>query len=305
MQKYILIFILSVLLVSTGQAQTDKTAVSEKAPDSSAVITLPFEIINGYPLVKCQMDGKEGKFLFDTGNTGDHLSLNIKYFDVAKDKLTKIGEGFYGSGEKFDVYAKQVGSLACGDLVKKNFRSTLNEMGGAEKAMGGSLLGMIGVSAMLDYEMLIDYSRKVIKLYPIDANGELLVKRDETLTPKTVINFDFVKNLPIADAVIKSKDGNKDIRVSFDTGKSLIFVKDSVKQNWVDAKFVDLGEDNKYRSLISFKGSDKVHQIDSMVFLDQSHMEAEGYKYEIGLGYPFLHKQPTLWNFKKKTITLL
>jgi hypothetical protein len=76
-----LLGLLTLLLNANAQSHTaNKISPSNNYSDSKLDFTLPFHLIDGYIFIDGQVNGKKGKFMFDTG-TPFAFFLNLKLAD--------------------------------------------------------------------------------------------------------------------------------------------------------------------------------------------------------------------------------
>lgn len=64
-------------------------------------ITLPLTIVKGYPFIEGSIHGTKGKLMFDVGEAP---ALVIDSHTVTPPNGKVVGNGFFGSGQTYDVY---------------------------------------------------------------------------------------------------------------------------------------------------------------------------------------------------------
>jgi len=92
----LLLGLLSLSLNANAQGHTaNKISPSNNYSDSKLDFTLPFHLIDGYIFIDGQVNGKKGKFMFDTG-TPFAFFLNHHFVPLAKDKYLSAGQAASG-----------------------------------------------------------------------------------------------------------------------------------------------------------------------------------------------------------------
>ena len=290
----------------------DTSLSYESAAEPGKPIELPLKVVDGYPLVQCTVDGRQGWMLFDTGTDGSML-LNTASKDFSREGLVKKGEGTYGSGQHFIVYAKTVESLNCGNLRVSHFEAYATDQTDQDKAMGGSLIGFIGRRLMDDYAVVFDFSRSVVLLYALDEKDDPKELDLAYTHPAVVIPYRSIAGQPspVADVSIGTTMKRLDGIAVFDSGTNILNIlanrieKEKLRSPVVKREGKKDGDGTPfYRSKIAFDNeSGKTFDLNDFI-LQQSNEGADRQSFVVTIGYPFLKDHVTLWNFKKHQIAI-
>ncbi|MCO6477034.1 MAG: aspartyl protease family protein [Phaeodactylibacter sp.] len=158
-------------------------------------ITISFTFSGRLIIVRATANGRPGPFLLDTGSEG--LILNQDQFAPRRNS----------DGRSIDITGNsQAEHSTCADLVlsglaRKCEPARLADISGLEQAVGHSLLGIIGRHCFRKMEIMFDYQRQVITLFPLDKKGGRLVEPDGRF-PLQVISFREKGHLPYVQAEI-------------------------------------------------------------------------------------------------------
>ena len=126
---------------------------------SQSNFTLPFHLLNGHLLIDGAVNGRRGKFMFDTG-TEFPFFLNNHYLSLSKDQL--IAQGRTGSGQELVIY-KENAPVSSIDIGKQVHFETIPAQPHAdwsflEQAYSiPNFLGSIGHGFNQNYLFVIDY----------------------------------------------------------------------------------------------------------------------------------------------------
>ncbi len=135
--------------------------IQQLAEDSTSC-TIPFSRAGNLILIKAKADKTEGNFILDTGAPG--LVLNITYF---RDYPVTIDANEEQSGITGSVAAvkktqvKQLNFACAGATV---VTADLVNLGHIENARGVKVLGLIGLSLLKRFELIIDYENSLLYL---------------------------------------------------------------------------------------------------------------------------------------------
>jgi hypothetical protein len=143
---------------------------------ADAGFTLPFYTFNGHILIDGAVDGRRGKFMFDTG-TEFPFFLNNHYLPLAKD--SRIGEGHAASGQPMVLYrqrapiAIEIGRDVRLDAVPGLIHTDWQFL---EAAYTPAFLGSIGHGFNRDYVFVIDYDAQTIAFHPYGQDAAALAR---------------------------------------------------------------------------------------------------------------------------------
>jgi hypothetical protein len=173
------LFLLFTLLLGWGPA--------EKEPEDS--YRIPLKRAGRLLYMEAIVDGQIGNLIFDSGASG--LVLNQAYFTDYQVVYDAEAGGISGSAGP--LYRKKVGELNLGPLVMKDLRANVTHLGHIENKRGIKVLGLLGISLLEDYEIILDMRNNSLELVPLDAKGSvakepLLKKAWDEILPIDYLN---------------------------------------------------------------------------------------------------------------------
>lgn len=286
---------------------TYKVNKNEQFNLSNEIITLPFHLFNGFMLVEGEVNGKKGKFMFDTG-TPVALMLNNNYLSFPK--KIKSGEYTVSSGQKDILYRTTIIKASFGnDVSFKNLHNIFNaDFGFIQEGITNDFLGFIGYEFIKNYEFLIDYDNQLIKLYKIDEKGVPLKPYHIDQEIFETLNFTTKENTSQMP-VILIEINKKLLNGKFDTGnqgginlnnndKIEFIASNSIISNKNNCNYGQYYPDSESINLLGFNYNatsfPKIRHL-------SLHENEESY---LDLGYQFLKNYISVWNYKTKTIKL-
>ena len=135
--------------------------------------TLPFHLINGHIFIDGVIDGRRGKFMFDTG-TEFAFFLNNHFLPLRKQTL--IGRGHAGSGQEMVLYRQRqpLARVSIGKALRYDGLTgfTHTDWGFLEEGYGiPAFFGSIGHELNRNFAFVIDYDLQTIDFHPYAADG--------------------------------------------------------------------------------------------------------------------------------------
>ena len=270
-------------------------------------LVLPFHLIDGFIFIDGQVGTKKGKFMFDTGNPfGIFLNNNLLNLDT-NNFLT---EGAAGSGQKLKLYQSKIGNIKIGNKIEFiNVNEVVHsDFSFIEKGITSDFLGFIGFEFIKNYEFVIDYDSQVIDLYLLDKKGNASNNKYHKNDIVTTLNFTTPSDEQIP--VVEFNIANERIYSSFDTGdKGHLELTDKLI-----SKLKENGNLKVYKKNIwygHYAEGNEAYILKGLTYNSTALHDLENYslllsdKAKLGFGYQFLKNYITIWNYKKKTITLL
>ena len=271
--------------------------------------TLPFYLFNGHIMIDGAVNGRCGKFMFDTG-TGFPFLLNNHYLGLAKDQF--IARGSAGSGQEIVLHRQTapIDSIELGQPIRLEKPAGLLHANWdfLEQAYTPHFLGSIGHGFNRHYLFVIDYGQQTIDFHRLDQPLDALAK---VIDPARLVTlFDFTPvgtegNLP----EVELRVGDEPMTAYFDTGNpGSLELSESMKD-----RLVQRGDLILTRSEYTFgqyaprffarlkrlnHGGQALHDADNLSF-------TIGPKNRIGLGYHFLKHYVSAWDYPQKTLLLL
>ena len=270
-------------------------------------IVLPFHLIDGYIFIDGKVNEKYGKFMYDTG-TPFGLLLNNHYLELEKKDI--VTKGSADSGKALDIYINSIDKIEMGNKINyKNLLSVPNsDLLFIEQGIEQDYLGFIGYDFYKNYEFIIDYDYQTITLYKTDKNGNVITPYTLPNTVLTTFHFTTLKKKQIPEVEIKL--GKTTIKGSFDTGnQGRITLDESTKSNLIQQGILTLGNQGGVYGQDSDENN--IYNINQLsnesnpLQLLKNYPLKESKENHIHLGYQFLKNYISVWNFRKKTITVL
>lgn len=272
--------------------------------------SLPFFSLNGHMLIDGAVDGKKGKFLFDTG-TEFAFFLNNNYLKLEKEQF--IARGQAASGQELVLYRQcaPLSGIGIGKAIRfetvRGFTHT--DWRFLEEGYGiPAFLGSVGHGFNRNYLFVIDYDVQSITFYPYDEHA--LVPSLVIDPEKVIARFEFTPagvDGKTPEVVIHI--GDEPITAFFDTGNpGTLELTESMQTVLVQKGLLKLTpSEYSYgmyepvmRAEIEGLRYDRVHfaGIRNLIF-------TSGAKNRIGLGYQFLKNHISVWDYQNRTLTLL
>ncbi|MGC4103539.1 aspartyl protease family protein [Ferruginibacter sp.] len=131
----------------------------------SVSCVIPFSRAGNLILVRATADTTDGNFILDTGASG--LVLNLTYFRsyTNTDLVNEEANGI--TGAVATVTRTTVKEFTFGCMKSTANSADLTNLGHLENSKGVKILGLIGLSMLLQFEMIIDYENNLIYLHRI------------------------------------------------------------------------------------------------------------------------------------------
>lgn len=267
-----------------------------KEKSSNKVFESNFELYDRIILVEAELNGIKGKYILDTGSP--MLLINQK----PNNNESIIG----GISKNCKGEIVNVKEFVWAGISKKYIEAVAIDLSGLEKSIGTSISGLIGQNIFQNYELYLDVSGQVIKLYKT-RKSELHKNRSF----KEKINFSMQSHIPIITVKI---DGKK-YRFGIDTGSEVNVLNKKLRGK-LDAQLFGskasqlVGVDGNPQNLESatlndFKIKGNEFRNFDFLLMDFSILE-ESFDMKLDgiLGYPFLAQNQISINYKKQKIYL-
>lgn len=213
------------------------------ANDEIHVHTIPVYKLNKTILVKGEVDGKSGYFIFDTGAPG--LVLNQAHFSDYEIYPTRKATGVNGSAR--EVKIKYVFNLKLSQINFRQQRADVIDLSHLEKNRDVKILGLLGVKLFTGVELEIDLRKHLLSIYKLDENGYRLSVQNQ-LKRKEYVMMPFKYSGALIE--LQAEINNHIYRVAFDTGaETLLLDKKLVARDSIQTSFLS------QRKLLSTDGS--------------------------------------------------
>lgn len=173
-------------------------------------VIIPMKRAGRLFLIEAKVDGETGNLVFDTGANG--LVLNSTYFRT----YVKTGGGNSNgiTGAVGTIEQISIGQIEFSDLIYKNLRADLANLGHIENRRGVKILGLIGFGMIRNLEIVIDPINSELKLFRIDKTGKRLNTKTSGFIPDYSQKIEGNSNILFLKATI----GGKLLNFCFDTG---------------------------------------------------------------------------------------
>ena len=145
----------------TGPLPVRKSPVRIDALATDTVsCTIPFSRAGNLILIRARADTTEGNFILDTGAPG--LVLNLTYFRDYP-VSTDVNEEQSGiTGAVTMVQKTRVNELRFGCIKRSVLTADLVNLGHLENTKGVRIFGLIGLSLLRQFELIIDYENSLL-----------------------------------------------------------------------------------------------------------------------------------------------
>jgi hypothetical protein len=278
---------------------------------SGDTIRIRFSVYKYFPFIEATVNGVKGKLMFDTG-AGSGLELDDRVLQLGNGKI--IGQGFVGSGQKFEQSRYDtIGqiSLDNGRLKFVNAGPITGHDFSYMRSITTDILGLVGYNFFKGYLFKLDYKAGVITFYK--STNARTQSRDFLKNERSIAVLDFeTRRLP-NHPVIKKVTTADTLAISFDTGQlGTLSLSDQVKKNWLESRELVTHDDDEVAELRSFwlPSMDAPLTLKTHLYSLQA---ASGANNAIGitetnsltLGYSFLNQYKTVWDFGSKKIYVL
>jgi predicted aspartyl protease len=180
----------------------------------SASFTVPFSRAGNLMLIKARADSIEGNFILDTGCPG--LVLNLTYFRHYTNSNDQELERTSMTGNIQAVNQATILNFVLGPVRYFRLEADLVNLGHIENTKGAKILGLLGMSLLRNFEMIIDHEKSLIHFHRIgrkEANTWQHEMLSDTAAYYTV-PFEMIDQR----IIIRTEMGGKKIRLIIDTG---------------------------------------------------------------------------------------
>jgi hypothetical protein len=271
---------------------------------SGDVQTFPLRIIDAFAFIEGEVNGRPGKFMFDTGNADD-LDLNSHLLKLPAGRA--LGQGSVGSGQKFT--RTQYDTIASVRLSNGlAYKKLLGIEGNSYDFLEGitpDCLGQIGFGYVKGYILKIDYTHRLLTCYKQTAARR--TSQDFLRGERVVAVLDVETRRRPGNVVGKIKIGGCDFLCGYDTGQQgRLFLSKAVRQALLAKKLLVPLPVYDGDSLYTIRQVDfgrglrlDLHALDVTATRNQAMDKALGYAEEPNLltvGYAFLSQFTTVWD---------
>lgn len=285
------------LLLMAGAARADLL------PDGMALREVPFLLIDGKPMLAAQVGGQAGVVMFDNG-TPASLFLNRDAADLPPGQ--EVARGTAASGQKIIVMVHPAPEVSVAGLpmaVENPARS--GDFGFAEVAFGADFLGFVGMPAVQDHAILLDYDRKVLTVARVALDGSMALPAPPAADVLADVAILLLPDeLPMAAAAV----GGHPILLTLDTGDGgTAYLTPAMQAALQEAGLLTpLAQGRARLDGITLGGTTFAPtEVALIVAGGPQDMRGHGRPDELRLGAGFLADHPMIWNLAAKRITVL
>ena len=285
------------MALAAGQGQAGILAEGE---DLRAI---PFVVMDGKPMLPATVAGREGVMMFDIG-TPSVVFLNRGAVDLAAGQV--VGRGFAASGQEIVVQLHDGPDFAlAGVELALPAKVQSGDFSFAEVAFGADFLGFVGLPAVEDHAVLLDYGRQALTVIRVDEAGVMALPAPEPLEVVADLPFLlFPEELPL----MVGRIGEVPIQISLDSGDGgAAYLAPDTRARLQAAGLLAEGATGLWElSGLTLGGAlmppTPVSLIEAGSAADG---RPSGQPDELRLGAAFFAGQPTLWNFPARRLVLL
>ncbi|WP_157201418.1 hypothetical protein [Massilia sp. Root418] len=300
---------LTILLANSSIATTlTPTAVPKNSASAPEMrlrgddIVLPIAMVREFPFIEGSVAGVPGKLMLDTGYRAA-LGINDNRIPVVNP--TDNGVGIFGSGQKYaSRIAPAVHNVIVADLHFPKVTQVRSSDASLLETITPDFLGWLGHDFFEGYAIKLDYQKLQASFHRGQPEEYL---RGEKIVDALPFNLRKIPNIP----VMKGKLGDLDTTVAFDTGQNgALFIDDDAKSRLIIAGVLKPTNDAEKFDIpllhIEGRTFTDLKNIDVMAAPFPAAMQTGlDDKTLITLGFAFLNKYKTVWDYKQRKIHIL
>ena len=268
-------------------------------------LTIPLKRVGNLFLIDANVDNKIGNLIFDTGAMG--LVLNKTYFRNHVMEESNPSTGINGSIT--NVSFVNIDRIAFSELTFKNTRADLTDLGHIENRRKVKILGLLGLSMIKDFEIIIDVNNNQLQLFRIDKKGNRLNTTEKSFQSDITQPIQSSNNI----IFLKGMIGGKKLNFCMDTGSETNVISNRSSKEVLNSITITR------RSSLQGSGSKKSEvfygTMNNFVYINKeltgmetiitnldNLCEAYGVQIDGVLGYDFLIKGTVCINLNKKQL---
>jgi hypothetical protein len=271
--------------------------------DGQALRDIPFVVMDGKPMLPVAVDDRQGVMMFDIG-TPSAVFLNRGAVDLPEGQ--EVGRGFAASGQEIVVQLHPAPGLTLdGQEMDLPERVQSGDFGFAEVAFGDDFLGFVGLPAVQDHAVLLDYDRSALTVIRVDEAGVMALAQPEPVDVIATLDFLlFPDELPLSVGRI----GEVPVQVSFDSGDSgTLYLQPGTRARLMAEGSLATGAGGLWE-LAGVTLGGALMQPTPVTLIEaggDKDGRSTGQPDELRLGAAFFAAQPTLWNFPARRMMIL
>lgn len=163
-------------------------------------VIVPVEVVDGLIILQAGVNGIFGNFILDTGAEG--LVLNNQHFTPDQIIKSKIAMGLGGINKKVGILGIDLFKVE--ELSFQAIEAQIINLQQIELNKKIKILGLIGYSVIKDFELLLDYRRKIVTFSKVKTNGEMVLPLQHTINKIDSFNLEMGNHLPIIKVLVNS-----------------------------------------------------------------------------------------------------
>lgn len=189
--------------------QVNANNTFEVAADIDA-LTIPLKRVGNLFLIDAVVDNQIGNLIFDTGAMG--LVLNKTYYRNHVVMDSQASNGINGAISNVNFIT--INQLEFSDLTFKNTKADLTDLGHIENRRKVKILGLLGLTLIKDFEIIIDVNNNQLQLFRIDKKGNRFNTTEKSFQADITQPIQSVNNV----IFIRGTIGGKRLNFCMDTG---------------------------------------------------------------------------------------
>ena len=268
-------------------------------------LTIPLKRVGNLFLIDAVVDNQTGNLVFDTGAMG--LVLNATYYrnHVVEDSHPSNGV----NGSISNVSSVNIDQLSFSELTLKRLKADLTDLGHLENRRKVKILGLLGLSLIRNFEIIIDVNNNQLQLFRIDKKGNRLSSNTKSFQADITQPFETSNNVIFLRGTIKGKKLN----FCMDSGSETNVISNRTSKEVLSSITITR------RSILQGSGSKKSEvfygTMNNFIYFNKELTgmetiitnldglsEAYGVQIDGVLGYDFLNKGTLCINLEKKQL---
>lgn len=277
-------------------------AAAQLLPEGQDWREIPFEVMDGKPMLTVAVNGAKGRMMFDNG-TPEALFLNRDAAGLTEG--TFVAEGKAASGQTITVRLHDAPQVEIAGLpFTTAAKLPSGDFGFAEAAFGSDFMGFIGAPMVEPGAFTLDYRRRTLTLLRVGPDGALTVAAPAPDEIAAEIAFAMVRGeQPTTAAFV----GAMPLALDFDTGDNgTLYLRPETRARLLDEGVLREGPQGAVLTTLTLGGarfSDiAVRLVEAGGPQDVRRWPGSDF---LRLGALFLADHPSLWNFPARRLILL
>lgn len=299
MRSFIILWSLLCFCCSVGEAYP-------KGKNTQAnSYSIPFELVDNLIIVLANINGKMGKFIFDTG--APELVLNAQYYEGSPIAASSQSAGINGKVQTVEQY--RVKAFEWFGLERNKFQAKVIDLHHIELRKNINLHGLIGYKIFRNFEVVIDYHTRYLELWRLDDQGNRLAGFNSIIEDS--VNFNMKGHL----AYLNAEVNDQNLRLALDSGAEVNLIDHryqkrlgiiSKKKNYqISGVGQEIRKSSAGRLPLLKLQELTFPKLDVLLFNMAAFNARSGIQLDGILGYGFLSRGKFAINYKKKRLYVL